>query len=95
MQRLSNGSIDPDSEVNRVIELQETIEKQNNELTAVRSKINELSNKVSELEESLSISGKELIKSQEQNVKLQRDLREVRTYVVFTECAVDSNVCND
>lgn len=76
-QRLSNGSIDPDSDVNRVIELQETIEKQNAEATAARNKIQEMSNKINELEESLSFSQKELIKMQEQNVKLQRDLREV------------------
>lgn len=32
LQRLSNGSIDPDSEVQRVIELQEAIDKQNSEV---------------------------------------------------------------
>ncbi|XP_064635130.1 liprin-alpha-1-like isoform X5 [Lineus longissimus] len=75
-KRLSNGSIDPDSEVNRVIELQETIEKQNNEITSTRKQINELSNKLKETEESLTQAQKDLIKSQEQIVKLQRDLRE-------------------
>ena len=83
LQRLSNGSIDPDSEVNRVIELQETLEKQNAEATAARTKIQDLSNKISELEESLSVSQKELIKMQEQNVKLQRDLREVSVIYSF------------
>ena len=75
-KRLSNGSIDPDSEVNRIIELQDTVEKQNSELTATRTKLLELTNKCTELEESLTTTQKDLIKSQEQVVKLQRDLRE-------------------
>ncbi|XP_063418799.1 liprin-alpha-1-like isoform X9 [Mytilus trossulus] len=75
-KRLSNGSIDPDSEVNRIIELQDTVEKQNSELTATRTKLLELTNKCTELEESLTTTSKDLIKSQEQVVKLQRDLRE-------------------
>ncbi|XP_064602423.1 liprin-alpha-1-like isoform X2 [Liolophura sinensis] len=75
-KRLSNGSIDPDSDVNRVIELQETIEKQNSELTTARSRLLEMTNKCKELEDSLTSTQKDLIKSQEQLVKLQRDLRE-------------------
>ena len=78
MQRLSNGSIDPDSDVNRVIELQETLEKQNTELTAARNKIAELTSRIKELEDSINSSSKELNKSQDQALKLQRDLREVR-----------------
>ena len=77
LQRLSNGSIDPDSDINRVIELQETVEKQNSELTSTRTNILELTNKCTEFEESLTSTQKDLIKSQEQLVKLQRDLREV------------------
>lgn len=76
-QRLSNGSIDPDSDVNRVIELQETVEKQNSELTNMRTKMLELNNKLTEMEESYTSAQKDLIKAQEQVVKLQRDLREV------------------
>ena len=38
-QRLSNGSIDPDSEVTRVIDLQETLEKQNSDITTARQKL--------------------------------------------------------
>ncbi|XP_067655318.1 liprin-alpha-1-like isoform X2 [Haliotis asinina] len=75
-QRLSNGSIDPDSEINRVIELQETVEKQNSELTSARTKMLELTNKCTELDESFTTNQKDLIKAQEQVVKLQRDLRE-------------------
>ncbi|XP_013419469.1 liprin-alpha-1 isoform X2 [Lingula anatina] len=75
-KRLSNGSIDPDSEINRVIELQETVEKQNSELTITRNKLLEISNKLKEVEATLAQTQKDLIKSQEANVKLQRDLRE-------------------
>ena len=74
--------------MNRVIELQETIEKQNAEVTAARSKVGEMSNKINELEESLSVSQKELIKMQEQNVKLQRDLREVSKAFCGDVCLV-------
>lgn len=76
-QRLSNGSIDPDSDVTRVIELQDTVEKQNTELTSSRTRVLELTNRCTELEESLNTAQKDLSKAQEQLVKLQRDLREV------------------
>ena len=65
--------------MNRVIELQETVEKQNSELTNTRTKMLELNNRFTEIEESYTTSQKDLIKSQEQVVKLQRDLREVST----------------
>ena len=77
LQRLSNGSIDPDSEIQRVMQLQETVEKQNSELTLARSKVNDLGVKVKELEEALASSQKDVVRLQEQNVKLQRDIREV------------------
>jgi septal ring factor EnvC (AmiA/AmiB activator) len=79
-QRLSNGSIDPDSDVKRVIELQETVEKQNSELTNTRTKMLELNNKFTEVEENYTTAQKDLIKAQEQVVKLQRDLREVNVF---------------
>jgi len=82
-QRLSNGSIDPDSDVNRVIELQETVEKQNSELTNTRTKMLELNNKLTEIDESYTSAQKDLIKAQEQVVKLQRDLREVSDNINF------------
>ena len=60
-----------------MMQLQETVEKQNLEVTAARSKVNELSVKVKELEEALASSTKDVTRLQEQNVKLQRDIREV------------------
>ena len=86
LQRLSNGSIDPDSDVNRVIELQDTVEKQNTEMTSARTKIVELTNKCTELDENFTCAQKDLIKCQEQVVKLQRDLREVRTSILICHC---------
>ncbi|KAK7479389.1 hypothetical protein BaRGS_00029381 [Batillaria attramentaria] len=75
-KRLSNGSIDPDSDITRVIDLQETVEKQNTELTSSRTRVLELTNKCTELEENFNTAQKELNKAQEQLVKLSRDLRE-------------------
>ncbi|XP_075227482.1 PTPRF interacting protein alpha isoform X2 [Lycorma delicatula] len=75
-QRLSNGAIEPDSEVARVIELQDTIQKQSGELTTWQRRVSELSSRVSELEENLSKAQKELVKAQDTNSKLQRDLME-------------------
>lgn len=64
--------------MNRVIELQETVEKQNSELTSTRTRILELTNKYTEVEENYTTAQKDLNKAQEQLVKLQRDLKEVR-----------------
>lgn len=61
----------------RVLDLQETVEKQNTELTAARTRILELNNKLTELDENYTTSQKELVKAQEAVNKLQRDLREV------------------
>ena len=61
----------------RVLDLQDTVEKQNSELTATRTKLLEINNKMTELEESYQTSQKEMVKAQEQASKLQRDLREV------------------
>lgn len=71
-----------------MIELQETVEKQNSELTSTRTNILELTNKCTELEESLTSTQKDLIKSQEQLVKLQRDLREVSLCVFLVCCLI-------
>ncbi|CAG2062743.1 unnamed protein product, partial [Timema podura] len=75
-QRLSNGAIEPDSDMARVIELQNTIDKQTTELSTWQRRVSELTSRVSELEESHTKTQKELLKAQEANVKLQRDLRE-------------------
>ncbi|GAB6021250.1 hypothetical protein CHUAL_003865 [Chamberlinius hualienensis] len=71
--RISNGEAESHG---RVTELQETVGKQAVELNLARGKIAELENKISELEESLQASQKDLLKMQEQNTRLQRDLKE-------------------
>uniref|UniRef100_A0A0B6ZM17 SAM domain-containing protein n=1 Tax=Arion vulgaris TaxID=1028688 RepID=A0A0B6ZM17_9EUPU len=75
-KRLSNGSIEPDSDMGRVMDLQETVEKQNSELTSARTRLLELNNKMTELDENYTTSQKELVKAQDLVNKLQRDLRE-------------------
>ncbi|XP_046670712.1 liprin-alpha-1 isoform X10 [Homalodisca vitripennis] len=76
IKRLSNGAIEPDSEVARLIELQNTVDKQSSELGTWQRRVSEMTSRVSELEENLSKSQKELLKAQDTNSKLQRDLRE-------------------
>lgn len=58
-------------------ELQETVTKQMTELVGLRAKIAELNVRIVELEENLSVAQKDLVRSQEQASKLQRDIREV------------------
>ncbi|KAG1672874.1 Liprin-alpha-2 [Nymphon striatum] len=75
-KRLSNGSIDPNSEASRIIEIQEICEKQKSEVNSSRNKLSEMGKKIYELEETLQLAQKELMKSQEQNIKLSRDMKE-------------------
>lgn len=77
-QRLPNGSIHPDDEASRTVELQELLEKQNFELGQAKERIAALAASVAELEEDLSTARRDLIKSEEMSSKYQRDLREVR-----------------
>ncbi|KAK6640907.1 hypothetical protein RUM44_012605 [Polyplax serrata] len=78
-QGMSNGTIDPDSEVSKVNDLQSSIDKQENsgpEISSWQRRVTELTSRISELEETLSKAQKELLKSQDSCSKLQRDLRE-------------------
>uniref|UniRef100_A0A8D0KST9 Liprin-alpha CC2 domain-containing protein n=1 Tax=Strix occidentalis caurina TaxID=311401 RepID=A0A8D0KST9_STROC len=76
LQRLSNGSVHPDDEAGRVVELQELLEKQNFEVVQAKERISALAASVTELEEDLGTARKDLIKSEEMSSKYQRDLRE-------------------
>nr|XP_018899528.1 PREDICTED: liprin-alpha-2 isoform X2 [Bemisia tabaci] len=80
IKRLSNGVIEPESEVNRIPDHQNdhqnTVEKQSSEASTWQRKISELSSRISELKEGLSKAQEELISTQEANANLQRDLRE-------------------
>ncbi|XP_010144101.1 PREDICTED: liprin-alpha-4 [Buceros rhinoceros silvestris] len=75
-KRLSNGSVHPDDEAGRVVELQELLEKQNFEVVQAKERISALAASVAELEEDLGTARKDLIKSEEMSSKYQRDLRE-------------------
>ncbi|KFV14956.1 Liprin-alpha-2, partial [Pterocles gutturalis] len=75
-KRLSNGSVHPDNEAGRVVELQELLEKQNFEVVQAKERISALAASVAELEEDLGTARKDLIKSEEMSSKYQRDLRE-------------------
>ncbi|XP_078670694.1 liprin-alpha-1-like isoform X15 [Branchiostoma floridae x Branchiostoma belcheri] len=75
-ERLSNGSIDPDDHVSRVVELQDTLEKQNADLKAARDRVSELAGQIGGLEDSLQQAQRDLVKSSESAAKQQRDLRE-------------------
>lgn len=73
---VSNGPISHEAELQLTSELQETVTKQMSELVALRAKIVELNVRIVELEESLTLAQKDLVRSQEQASKLQRDIRE-------------------
>lgn len=80
LQRLPNGSIHPDDEASRSVEVQELLEKQNFELAQAKERLSALAATVAELEEDLSTARRDLIKSEEMSSKYQRDLREVREH---------------
>ncbi|XP_062823918.1 liprin-alpha-1 isoform X5 [Anolis carolinensis] len=75
-KRSSNGSLSHDEDLAKVIELQDVIDKQTKEQAQMKERITALSNRVAELEEDLDTARKDLIKSEEMNTKLQRDVRE-------------------
>ncbi|OXB73601.1 UNVERIFIED_CONTAM: hypothetical protein H355_002054, partial [Colinus virginianus] len=75
-KRSSDGSLCHDENLAKVIELQDIIDKQNKEQTQMKERLTTLSSRVAELEEDLDTARKDLIKSEEMNTKLQRDVRE-------------------
>ncbi|XP_071975209.1 liprin-alpha-1 isoform X4 [Engystomops pustulosus] len=77
-KRSSDGSLNQDEDLSKVMELQDVIEKQTKEQGQMKERLAILSNRVTELEEDLDTARKDLIKSEEMNTKLQRDVREVR-----------------
>ncbi|KAF0879541.1 LIPA1 protein, partial [Crocuta crocuta] len=75
-QRSSDGSLSHEEDLAKVIELQEIIDKQSKEQSQMKERLAALSSHVAELEEDLDTARKDLIKSEEANTKLQRDVRE-------------------
>ncbi|XP_015921371.1 liprin-alpha-2 isoform X2 [Parasteatoda tepidariorum] len=76
ISKVSNGTAEAAAEAARVVELQETLEKVNSEVTTSRSKIAELSAKIREQEDGIAAAQKEIAKMQEENARLSRDLKE-------------------
>nr|KAF6467152.1 PTPRF interacting protein alpha 1 [Rousettus aegyptiacus] len=75
-KRSSDGSLSHEEDLAKVIELQEVIDKQAREQSQMKERLAALSSHVTELEEDLDTARKDLIKSEEVNTKLQRDVRE-------------------
>ncbi|XP_039696524.1 liprin-alpha-1 isoform X2 [Pteropus medius] len=75
-KRSSDGSLSHEEDLAKVIELQEIIDKQAREQSQMKERLAALSSHVTELEEDLDTARKDLIKSEDVNTKLQRDVRE-------------------
>ncbi|XP_048856069.1 liprin-alpha-1-like isoform X7 [Brienomyrus brachyistius] len=75
-KRSSDGSLNHEEDLSKVVELQEVIDRQNKDLGQMKERLSTLSNRVAELEEDLDTARKDLIKSEDMNTRLQRDLRE-------------------
>ncbi|XP_055271266.1 liprin-alpha-1 isoform X2 [Moschus berezovskii] len=75
-KRSSDGSLSHEEDLAKVMELQEVIDTQSREQSQMKERLAALSAHVTELEEDLDTARKDLIKSEEVNTKLQRDVRE-------------------
>lgn len=82
-QRSSDGSLSQEEEsapaFGRVGELQEVVERQTADLGQMKERMAAMVSRIGELEEDLDTARKDLIKSEDMNTRLQRDLREVAT----------------
>uniref|UniRef100_H2Y9Y2 SAM domain-containing protein n=1 Tax=Ciona savignyi TaxID=51511 RepID=H2Y9Y2_CIOSA len=68
---------DRNPEANRIVLLQETNDKQAAELIHVRQRVNTMLSRTAELEESLQVARKDLMKSEELNNRTQKEYRDV------------------
>lgn len=80
-QRSSDGSLSQEEEsgpgFGKVSELQEVVDRQAADLGQMKERMAAMASRISELEEDLDTARKDLIKSEDMNTRLQRDLREV------------------
>ncbi|GAB1301949.1 Ppfia1 protein [Apodemus speciosus] len=74
-KRSSDGSLSHE-DLAKVLELQEVIDRQAREQSQMKERLASLSSHAAELEEDLDTARKDLIKSEEMNTKLQREVRE-------------------
>uniref|UniRef100_A0AC11E404 Uncharacterized protein n=1 Tax=Ovis aries TaxID=9940 RepID=A0AC11E404_SHEEP len=75
-RRTSDGSLSRGEDLAQVIELQEIIRKKSREQSEMKDRLAALSAHITELEKDLDTARKDLLKSKEINVNLQRDVRE-------------------
>ncbi|XP_041835570.1 liprin-alpha-1 isoform X11 [Melanotaenia boesemani] len=75
-QRLSDDSLSQEDEFGKVGELQEVVDRQTADLGQMKERMASMVSRISELEEDLDTARKDLIKSEDMNTRLQRDLRE-------------------
>uniref|UniRef100_A0A8C9R4F1 PTPRF interacting protein alpha 1 n=1 Tax=Scleropages formosus TaxID=113540 RepID=A0A8C9R4F1_SCLFO len=75
-KRSSDGSLNHEEDLVKTAELQEVIDRQSKELSQMKERLAALSSRVAELEEDLDTARKDLIKSEDTNSRLQRDIRE-------------------
>ncbi|XP_067245648.1 liprin-alpha-1 isoform X8 [Chanodichthys erythropterus] len=75
-QRLSDVSLGPEEDCGKDGDLQEAMDRQSKELLHMKERVATLSSRVAELEEDLDTARKDLIKSEDVNSRLQRDIRE-------------------
>ncbi|XP_026143920.1 liprin-alpha-1-like isoform X11 [Carassius auratus] len=75
-KRLSDVSLGAEEDCGKDVELQEALDRQSKELLHMKERVASLCSRVSELEEDLDTARKDLIKSEDINSRLQRDLRE-------------------
>lgn len=81
LQRASDGSQNHEEEsepvFGKVSELQDVVDRQTADLGQMKERMAAMVSRISELEEDLDTARKDLIKSEDMNTRLQRDLREV------------------
>nr|XP_023418435.1 liprin-alpha-1-like [Cavia porcellus] len=76
-KRSSAGSLSHEEDLAKIIVLQEVIHKHSKEQSQMKELLAALSSHVSELQENLDTARKDLIKSEEMNKKLERDVHEI------------------
>uniref|UniRef100_A0A3B4ASU8 SAM domain-containing protein n=1 Tax=Periophthalmus magnuspinnatus TaxID=409849 RepID=A0A3B4ASU8_9GOBI len=80
-KRASDGSLSQEEDiappvVGKVGELQQVVDRQTADLGQMKERMAAMASRISELEEDLDTARKDLIKSEDMNTRLQRDLRE-------------------
>ncbi|KAM6980378.1 liprin-alpha-1 isoform 2-T3 [Aplochiton taeniatus] len=75
-KRSSDGSLSQEEEPGKVGELSEVLERQTADLGQMKERLAAMVGRINELEEDLDTARKDLIKSEEVNTRLQRDIRE-------------------